>query len=177
MEKCHMLTLLESKSEIAAAQRNFKEIILSHLKTSVVKNVGYPGRTEFNRKLFTDGFYWYYGGDHKEAKIPRHLNWFGRFDQTPSQQITIEINTAYSRPTKQIAGFFAKDHNSGVVYILHSGRVGGGTRGVGKTAFFAWSNQSPVEVVDSSGKVRDGIIFIPISDRVPGRGVRASATP
>jgi hypothetical protein len=46
--------------------------------------------------------------------------------------------------------------------LLHSGRVGGGTKGVGKTAFLAWSDQQPIDVVDSSGGIRVGVLVMPI---------------
>lgn len=46
--------------------------------------------------------------------------------------------------------------------MLHSGRVGGGTKGVGKAAFLTWSNQLPIDVVDSSGGVREGVLVMPI---------------
>lgn len=45
---------------------------------------------------------------------------------------------------------------------MHSGRVGGGTRGVGKVAFLAWSDQRPVAVTDSAGGIREGVVVMPI---------------
>ena len=45
---------------------------------------------------------------------------------------------------------------------MHSGRVGGGTKGVGKVAFLAWSNQRPLEAIDAEGGKREGIIVMPV---------------
>ncbi|MBL8370856.1 MAG: hypothetical protein JNK28_05660 [Burkholderiaceae bacterium] len=77
-------------------------------------------------------------------------------------QISVEINTAYEGRNDQVAGFFARDNTTGSIYLLHSGRVGGGTKGVGKSAFLAWSDQRPVDIVDSSGGVREGVLVMPI---------------
>jgi hypothetical protein len=90
------------------------------------------------------------------------LNWFGLFRHDTDLQISVEINIAYEGRNDQVAGFFARDNDTGTIYLLHSGRVGGGTKGVGKAAFLAWSNQSPIDVVDSSGGIREGVVVMPI---------------
>ena len=77
-------------------------------------------------------------------------------------QISVEINTAYEGRNDQVAGFFARNNDTGSVYLLHSGRVGGGTKGVGKSAFLAWSGERPVDVFDSVGGVREGVLVMPI---------------
>jgi hypothetical protein len=77
-------------------------------------------------------------------------------------QITVEINVAYSGRNDQVAGFFAHDSDTGGVYLLHSGRVGGGTTGVGKSAFLAWSDHRLTEAIDSDGEPRLGVIVMPV---------------
>ncbi|NUG81490.1 hypothetical protein HUN33_15760 [Acinetobacter bereziniae] len=93
---------------------------------------------------------------------PRRLNWFGLVSDSQSLDISVEINTVYEGRNDRIAGFFARDSETGSIYLMHSGRVGGGTEGVGKEAFLAWTNQQPIEVLDSSGDVKEGIVVMPV---------------
>lgn len=159
-----MFSLIESKEEIAKAQRKLEAAIRRDLKTKVVKNIGYPGGTTFDAKVVTDGSYWYWSSDYDDEAVqnPRRLNWFGLFRGDADLQISVEINIAYEGRNDQVAGFFARDNDTGSIYLLHSGRVGGGKKGVGKAAFLAWSNQHPIDVVDSSGDIREGILVMPI---------------
>ncbi|MDI1279256.1 hypothetical protein [Methylobacter sp.] len=159
-----MFSLIESKEEIAKAQHKLEAAIRRDFKTKAVKNIGYPGGTTFDAKVVTDGSYWYWSSDYdvKDIPNPRRLNWFGLFRDDADLQISVEINTAYEGRNDQVAGFFARDNDTGSIYLLHSGRVGGGTKGVGKAAFLAWSNQRPIDVVDSYGGIREGVLVMPI---------------
>ncbi|MBI5712907.1 MAG: hypothetical protein HZC38_05715 [Chloroflexi bacterium] len=159
-----MFSLIESKEEIARAQHNLETSIRRDFNTKAVKNIGYPGGTTFDAKVYTDGRYWYWSSDHNGKNIPnpRRLNWFGLFRADADLQISVEINAAYEGRNDQVAGFYARDNDTGSIYLMHSGRVGGGTKGVGKTAFLAWANQRPIDVVDSSGGIRDGVLVMPI---------------
>ncbi len=159
-----MFSLIESKVEIEKAQRMLESAIHRDFKKKVIKSIGYPGGTTFGAEVVTDGAYWHYSSDHDDAGIPnpRHLNWFGLFKEGTGLQISVEINTVYEGRNDQVAGFFARDNGTGSIYLLHSGRVGGGTKGVGKTAFLAWSNQPIIEVVDSSGGIREGVLVMPV---------------
>jgi hypothetical protein len=159
-----MFSLIESKEEIAKAQHRLEAAICRDFKTKAVKNIGYPGGTTFDAKVFTNGSYWYYSSDYygKNIPNPRRLNWFGLFRGDADLQISVEINTAYEGRNDQVAGFFARDNDTSSIYLMHSGRVGGGTEGVGKAAFLAWSNQHPIDVVDSSGGIKEGVLVMPI---------------
>jgi hypothetical protein len=161
-----MFTLIESKEEIAKVQRILETTIRRDFRKRVVKNISYPGGRERNASVLTDGTYWYYSSDFKSAATPnpRRLNWFGIFRADTGLQISVEINTAYKGRNDQVAGFFARDSGTGSIYLLHSGRIGGGTKGVGKSSFLAWSNLRPIDVVDSSGGIRDGVLVMPIDD-------------
>jgi len=159
-----MFSLIESKEEIAKAQRKLEAAIRRDFKTRTVKNIGYPGGTTFDAEIFTNGSYWYWSSDHDGEDIPnpRRLNWFGLFRGNADLQISVEINTAYEGRNDQVAGFFARDNDTSSIYLLHSGRVGGGTKGVGKAPFLAWNNKRPIDVVDSSGGIREGVLVMPI---------------
>jgi hypothetical protein len=159
-----MFSLIESKEVIAKAQGKLEAAMRRDFKKQVVKNIGYPGGTTIDAKVFTDGHYWYWSSDPDSADIPnpRRLNWFGLFRGDADLQISVEINTAYEGRNDQVAGFFARDNDTGRIYLLHSGRVGGGTKGVGRAAFLAWSDQHPIDVVDSSGGIKEGLLVMPI---------------
>ena len=159
-----MFLLLESRKEIADAQRRLETTIRRAFKSRVVRDIGYPGGTDSNAAVFTDHEHWY-RSKHLKARShanPRRLNWFGAYSQHGNLEITVEINTPYESRNGQVAGFFGRDSETGAVYLFHSGRVGGGKKGVGKTSFLAWKNLGPEKAVDSSGEVRDGVLVMPV---------------
>lgn len=165
-----MLLLIESKEEIAKAQSNLEIAIRRDFKKKIEKNIGYPGGTMTAAQVQTDGTYWFCSTnfDEKGVTTPRRLNWFGLLRDSPSLDITVEINTVYEGRNNQIAGFFARNSNTGSIYLMHSGRVGGGTKGVGKEAFLAWSGERLFEVMDSSGDIKEGTLVMPI------KGIKAT---
>ena len=168
-----MFTLIEISDEIASAQRRLQNTIRRDLKQRGQRNIGYPGGTKLDCDVATDYVYWYHTDDFREPGIPnpRRLNWFGLFKPDGGLNISVEINTGYDGRNDMVAGFFARDSASGATYLFHSGRVGGGTKGVGKTAFLAWSDLRPVEVIDSDGKVKEGVPVMPVD----GTGATHSA--
>jgi hypothetical protein len=159
-----MFSLLESKEEIAKAQRKLEVTIRRDFNSTVVKNIGYPGGTTFNANVNTDRHHWFWSKDHDAARKPnpRRLNWFGLFRESADLEISVEINTPYDGRNGQVAGFFARDTDTGGIYLLHSGRVGGAKKGVGKGTFLAWRDKPLTEVVDSSGGIRNGVLVMPI---------------
>jgi len=168
-----MFSLLESKEEIAKAQRKLEVTIRRDFNSMVVKNIGYPGGTTFNAKVNTDRHHWFWSKDHDAARKPnpRRLNWFGLFRESADLEISVEINTPYDGRNGQVAGFFARDTDTRAIYLFHSGRVGGATKGVGKSTFLVWRDQRPKEVVDSSGAIRGGILVMPIEGKAATRPV------
>ena len=159
-----MFVMLETRTEVAKAQRKLESTLRRNFPRGAIKNIGYPGGTNFDAKVFTNGNYWFWSADHSDEDVPnpRRLNWFGRFNVDGDLQISVEINTAYEGRNDQVAGFFAKNIDTGSVYLMHSGRVGGGTKGVSKTALLTWSNQHLIDVIDASGNIRDGLLVMPI---------------
>jgi hypothetical protein len=133
----------------------------------VFKNIGHPGGTTFDAKVSTDHKHWFWSADKRDkgTRIHRRLNWFGEFNEDAGLQIIVEINTPYEGRNDQIAGFFARDTDNGAVYLFHSGRVGGGKKGVGKITFLTWSDEELTEVADSSGDIRSGILVMPVAGR------------
>ena len=166
-----MYSLIESKTEIARAQRNLEASFRKAFSQKVTRNIGYPGGTNFGATVVTDGKHWYWSADSDRASTPnpRRLNWFGIFQTDHALQISVEINTPFEGANGQVAGFFARNNETGAVYLFHSGRVGGGTPGVSKTAFLTWSGQKLTEVFDSQGNARDGVLVMPIEGRAAAR--------
>lgn len=160
-----MFSLIESEVDIAKAQRKLEASFRRDFKRKVTRNIGYPGGSTFDAAVVTNGKYWHWVSDLDETKTPnpRRLNWFGVFDEGEDHlQITVEINTPYEGANAQVAGFFARDNDSGSIYLFHSGRIGGGKAGVSKTAFLTWSSQKLLEVFDSAGHARDGVLVMPV---------------
>lgn len=159
-----MFSLIESKEGIAKAQRKLEAAIRRDFKTIAVKNIGYRGGKTHDAKVLSDGRHWFWSTDYKYSGTPnpRRLNWFGLFRKNVDLQITVEINIAYEGRNDQVAGFFARDNDTGLIYLLHSGGIGGGIKGVCKAAFLAWSEQRLVDVADSSGGIREGVLVMPI---------------
>jgi hypothetical protein len=160
-----MFSLIESKDEIAKVQRKLEKTICRDFKTKLIRDIGYPAGTLFQENVNTDGKYWYGSTDlkNRDVSIKRRLNWFGLLSSgSTALSITVEINTVYEGHSKMAAGFFGRDNDTGAVYLFHSGRVGGGTPGVGKLAFLACSNLPLTEVACSNGDIREGIVVMPV---------------
>jgi hypothetical protein len=86
---------------------------------------------------------------------------FGTEDpsDTAMVSITCEISPPSSGISRRSAGLFITDNN-GVVYLAHSGRVGGGRAGTGKAAFLTSRNQNDVVPVQfADGKETDYIVI------------------
>ena len=162
-----MFSLIESKREIAKSQRKLEATIKRTLKRNTVKNIGHLGGTVFDAKVATDGHYWFWSSDHRHPDVPnpRRLNWFGLLRDDSSLHISVEVNTAYEGRNDQVAGFFARDTVTDILYLLHSGRIGGGQKGIGKAAFLAWGGLRLIEVVDSTGGIREGVPVMPVESK------------
>jgi hypothetical protein len=169
-----MLVLLEDAEEIAAAQRSLQATFRKALPNTATRNIGYPGGSRFAAKVFTNSRYWYWSSarDAASEANPRRLNWLGLFEDGDNHlQISVEVNTPFEGRNDQVAGFFARDAETGVTYLMHSGRVGGGAKGVGKTAFLAWHGATPARAVDRAGQPCVGNFVMPID----GKGAVRSA--
>lgn len=157
-----MLQVLEAEEEISAAQSHLEDTIQKCFSQRRTKNIGFPGGTEVDALVFTDGSYWFRSADHR-YDTHRKLNWFGEYNETsPSLNITVEVNTPYKGINSAVAGFFVRDTDTGNIYLFHSGRIGGGKSGVGKKAFFLWSDLKSQECTHSKNKSQYGTLVMPI---------------
>ena len=100
------------------------------------------------------------------STIERYWNGFGLLNSSrSSQDITVEINVALESHSQAVAGFFARNTTTGRIYLLHSGKIGGGFEGVGRNAFLAWSRNRLVPTHDKLDRpARLGILLSPVDD-------------
>jgi hypothetical protein len=91
---------------------------------------------------------------------------FGVDDPQPASMlsITCEINSPKEGIDRRCAGLFVRGAN-GNVFLAHSGKVGGGRPGIGKTAFLNHLGHDEVMSVRfPDGKERDYIVLGRIDD-------------
>jgi hypothetical protein len=81
--------------------------------------------------------------------------------------IICEVNSPKQGFDRRLAGIFLRD-DSGETYLAHSGKVGGGRKGIGKSNFLKYY-QGPLEsVLCPNGKVREYIVIGPVNgNRLP----------
>ena len=131
-----MLEVITDQKTIAACQRKMEASIKRAAKKRARYTIGFPsGSMEADvcylpRLDFWVGF---------EAVHNRYWTACGLGDpfakSAPAPQL--EINAPFKGINRQTAGAFVKD-DDGNCYLAHSGRVGGGAKGVGLTNFLAY---------------------------------------
>lgn len=162
-----MLTLVDDPRRKKAAQlaleRNLKDV----LRRQGTRNIGFPGGnadhtiySSGNRQLWAA-----FGGATADSAIRRYWNVFGIYQaDRPAQSIAVEINIAIEGNSARVAGFFAEDRETGDVFLMHSGKIGGGRPHIGKSKFLVSSKAKLFEVSDRDGNIRNGIAVGKIDD-------------
>lgn len=161
-----MLVLVEGKAAKRDAQRLLEASVTSQLARVGTKNIGFPsGNVDETLYSNGDGELWAAFANANDAKIPRRWNAFGVYDsKRHAQVITVEINIPTTSNAASVAGFFAYDPAAGATYLMHDGSVGGGKKGVGRSAFMTWSNRDLVDVERTDGEPRPGIVIGRVED-------------
>jgi len=145
MSKQEIFTIIEKKKEIEDAQLAFAKKMRAKATKNGKITVGYQGgNMEVNAHWFKENDFWWSYLKLSNEQIPRHWNGFGIRsssekepvwnDKRHSHSITCEINPPLSGNRWGVAGAFVKD-TDGEIYIAHSGKIGGGRKGMGKSAF------------------------------------------
>lgn len=168
-----MFIMLESRTDIAAAQNSLKSTLEAQSDKTVKRTIGYPGGHTPDQWLSAFGNQWFWSGktSKQDPSARRSLNWFGFYSDEAGVDITVEINTVPEGLNNRIGGFFARHSETGVVYLFHSARVGGGRKGVGKEAFLAWSAHEPQHVTTADGGSREGVLVGPVSGKGASRSI------
>lgn len=173
------LRALTERNEIREAYRR----LTARLKTGTVpfqRKVGYKGGYREQEVYWnaSQGYWWLFNA---EAEANRY--WFCFGVENPEEQsmlsVTVEVNTPHEGVNKRVGGAFAQDED-GRLYIAHTGKVGGGRKGIGKKAFWDYYGGGQVETILWPDGSSSGVIIIAAldSDRLAahfGRFVREVA--
>lgn len=96
----------------------------------------------------------------------RYKLWFGCDDPADHKRLRLrcEINPPKKGIDRRCGGVFAKD-TWGNIYLMHSGKVGGGGKGVGKNAFVEFYAHGRLEsVIWPDGRQTDQFLLAPVLD-------------
>lgn len=153
------LTALVEKDEIRAAYKR----MMSRLKDGaqiMECTLGWQGGNQTVKVFWrSDERYWVHGDD--RATTNRYWCCFGTTDPHEHSMMSIvcEINPPFEGNNQRAAGMFVRDDN-GKVYLAHSGKIGGGCKGIGKAAFLDYYRGSKPEMVRLSDGRLVGRILI-----------------
>lgn len=109
--------------------------------------IGHQGASDPQPSLIANAQIWFVHHKLTESATPRHWNVFGltrNLDESASNAIVVEINIPLSGYSRKVAGLFARDEK-GRIFLLHSGKIGGGRKGIGATNFLKWYKRKKVE--------------------------------
>lgn len=169
-----MLSILTGRDEVAQAQQALENLMRTEFTHIERRDITFPGGGRLNdQKVRTSGSYWYHAGVVKgrDEPSPRFLNLFGVL-ASGRLRISVEVNVLCRATQGQSQGFFARDNTTGAVYLMHSGDIRGGARGVSGPAFRAWYGEPRRKVFGGDGRIRFGFIVIPLRALDPTRSVR-----
>lgn len=162
-----MLTLVSDTKRKKDAQAALEHELKGSLKRLGIRNIGFPGGN-VDQTMYSAGkgeLWVAFSGPSEDFAVPRYWNAFGIYDPNrPAQTIAVEINIPSESNSAQVAGFFAEDNETGDIFLMHSGKVGGGRLGIGKSEFLFWSKAKLVDVAEKDGGIRSGIPICKLND-------------
>ncbi|MGE0790094.1 MAG: hypothetical protein AB7S26_30755 [Sandaracinaceae bacterium] len=139
-----MLTLVTGVRQVRAATKKFRAQ-LAAVGNPVRHMVGHLGHSAETRVwvLRRHGFFWC-PDDHEK------LSWnaFGLVmpEEARVLPIVVEVNVPWEGVDRRVGGVFLEG-SRGEIYLGHRGKIGGGRKGVGKTAFWERYHQQRQEVL------------------------------
>ncbi|HHF2997992.1 TPA: HNH endonuclease [Vibrio diabolicus] len=161
------LKLLEKKKDIRGSQKYLEERLSSKLNRNLTCTIGFPSGSwetdvSYNQKIW---FHTYRIDEEGASK--RYWNGFGvakELNDVRSNNIVVEINIPIVGINRRVSGAFATD-NEGKTYLLHRGRIGGGRKGIGKSAFLDWADRK-LNDVESSEAVEQYLVVCCLDDKL-----------
>jgi hypothetical protein len=153
------LTVLDSSVEIAEAQSRFVTLMTAGAEQLGSLAVGWQGGQAKRDVHWHPEFKLWMCFDDSAANN-RYWNAFGVGDPTKASgtlSIAVEVNSPFSGIDRRIAGAFARS-SDGDLYLLHRGKVGGGRKGIGKTAF-VMTYPGAISTVAENGQTSNAIII------------------
>ena len=169
-----MLSHLVSHTDIAEAQVTLKATMRREFPGSETRTITFPGGRVLDAEVMTDGHYWYYPNfdPNMEVGTPRMFNWFGIL--RPGAGFASRSRPMW-RPrggTHALGDSSLDTPATGALYLMHTGDVAGGARGVGGgRAFRAWHSEPRDDVYDSAGHRRFGFCVMEISSLAATRSL------
>jgi hypothetical protein len=169
-----MMYPLTTATELSNAYRMFSRSLRTAASEQRTKTIGWPGGSN-NLKVHNieSQGYWCVFDDNVTSSSERHWCAFGTdsIDQ-PMLSITVEINPPTRGIYRRSAGLFLKDEK-GRIYLAHSGKVGGGKKGVGKTAFLNFYNGKRVNVEWADNDSTSALLISRLDDKFLASNVGA----
>lgn len=154
-----MIEILEQPGKIRAALTSFRRSLIDAGSTPMNALVGYPGGHHESKIYVIDRLgFWL---DPKDMGLGnRYWNGFGSKAPCPTSTIPIdvEINFPKSDINRSVAGAFAAEHRSGDLFVVHRGKIGGGRKGVSKTAFWQHFRGERIVVLDGGRETEVALV-------------------
>ena len=135
-----MIRAVESESEIKECQKKLEETLNSIVDRTENRPFSRRGGREKNITISISSSknIWFSLGNISEGKRTgekHYWNVFGTVNNPSSLRVQFNIPVIGNR--KRFSGLFGKDDDTGLIYLLHRGKIGGGIKGVGKKSFDA----------------------------------------
>lgn len=159
-----MLSLITTQSQIRACQAQMEKTLEVSLPNKKQYTIGYHSGSIKAPVLFNSNIWFSHSIVHSKDK--RHWNAFGLskdLSTKKSNSIVVEINILQKGVNGRVAGAFAKDSKSGAIYLTHSGKIGGGRKGIGKSSFLKWYKASIKNIINEEGESKKAIVIGDIS--------------
>lgn len=127
-----MLKAVTDSSRIDITQARFNEILLENSQDPITCQLGTKNGSGLQSVYWLPEYGFWYS---PRGLDNRYWNAFGTEQPRPGRNLSIvcEINFAYNGERNLGAGIVTEEDNT--LYICHSGRIGGGRPGIGKTLF------------------------------------------
>ena len=154
------LVALTSKKEIRHAYTRFAANLRKGAVNHADTKVGYQGGGSVHEAHWrpVQRFWAVF-----EDSLAHNRYWcaFGTTDpgESDNLSITCEVNIPFDGIDRRIAGVFVKN-DDGTVFVAHSGKIGGGRKGVGKSGFWRmYRGAGPTTVTYSDGAEREVVVI------------------
>ncbi len=160
-----LLRAIGDRNESLAAFHQLKESVQKDARVFPDHRLGWQGggvrRTAY--WLSKLGFWAVLEHTPPNDKQRRFWNCFGLGN--PAEQnmlpIIVEINPPHEGENRRTAGLFARDEEDRI-YIAHTGRVGGGRRGIGQNAFRQFLDHDAWHEIETQSGIRIAALLGPI---------------
>lgn len=161
-----MLELVTSKSEIDSCQKLLQKVLKEKLTSKQKFTIGYHSGSMRSQVYFNANIWFSHTVVHSTDQ--RHWNAFGLRDQlssSKSNSIIVEINILKNGTNGRVAGAFAKNEKTGAIHLVHTGKVGGGRKGIGKDSFLSWYKSTQNIKSSSSKREHRAVVIGDISSK------------